>query len=59
LTAPLKSWEELGVASFAGPATYRKQFTAAATTNGQRVFLEIADLHDYAGVKDGRQSVAL
>jgi hypothetical protein len=50
LTMPLKSWEALGVSSFAGPARYRKQFTVAVTA-GQRVFLEIADAHDYARVK--------
>jgi hypothetical protein len=51
LTTPLKSWEELGTPSFAGPATYRKQFTAGAAPAGKRVFLEIADVHDYARVK--------
>jgi hypothetical protein len=51
VTTPLKSWEDLGTASFAGPATYRKQFTAAAAPAGKRVFLEIADVHEYARVK--------
>jgi hypothetical protein len=51
VTTPLKSWEELGTASFAGPATYRKQFTAAAAPAGKRLFLEIADVHEYAKVK--------
>jgi hypothetical protein len=51
VTTPLKSWEDLGTTSFAGPATYRKQFTAAAAPAGKRVFLEIADVHDYARVK--------
>jgi hypothetical protein len=50
-TGPLKSWEDLGTQSFAGPATYRKQFTAAAAPAGKRLFLEIADVHDYAKVK--------
>jgi hypothetical protein len=50
LTTPLKSWEDLGAPSFAGPATYRKQFTASAAPAGKRVFLEIADVHDYARV---------
>ena len=35
VTTPLKSWEDLGTPSFAGPATYRKQFTAAAAPAGQ------------------------
>jgi hypothetical protein len=51
VTTPLKAWEELGTASFAGPATYRKQFTAPAAPAGKRFFLEIADVHDYARVK--------
>jgi len=50
-TTPLKSWEELGTRSFAGPATYRKQFTVAAAPAGKRVFLEIAEVRDYARVK--------
>ena len=48
LATPLKSWEELGAPAFAGPALYRKQFTAPAPPAGSRVFLEIADVHDYA-----------
>jgi hypothetical protein len=51
VTTPLKSWEDLGTQSFAGPATYRKQFTAPALPAGKRVFLEIADVNDYARVK--------
>ena len=48
---PLKSWEELGVPLFAGPATYRKQFTVPTAPAGQRVFLEIGAVRDYALVK--------
>ncbi len=51
LTTPLKSWEDLGATSFAGPATYRKQFTISAVPAGKRLFLEMADVHDYARVK--------
>jgi hypothetical protein len=51
VTTSLKSWEDLGTPSFAGPATYRKQFTVSAAPAGKRVFLEIADVHDYARVK--------
>jgi hypothetical protein len=51
VTTPLKSWEDLGAPSFAGPATYRKQFTAPAAPAGKRVFLEVADAHEYARVK--------
>jgi hypothetical protein len=51
MTTPLKSWQDLGTASFAGPATYRKQFTAPTAPAGKRLFLEIADVRDYAKVK--------
>ena len=51
VTTALKPWEDLGTQSFAGPATYRKQFTVSAAPVGKRVFLEIADVHDYAKVK--------
>jgi hypothetical protein len=51
VTGPLKSWEDLGTQSFAGPVTYRKQFTIPAAPAGKRVFLEIADVNDYARVK--------
>ena len=50
-TTPLKSWEELGASSFSGPATYRKLFRAPAAPAGKRVFLEIADVRDYARVR--------
>jgi hypothetical protein len=51
LTTSLKSWEELGTPSFTGSATYRKQFTVAAVPAGKRLFLEIANVNDYARVK--------
>jgi hypothetical protein len=50
MTTELKSWEDLGTTGFAGPATYHKQFTAVAAPKGKRVYLEIADVHDYAKV---------
>jgi len=51
ITTPIKPWQELGAAaSFAGPATYRLQFTTTAPPKGKRVYLEIADVHDYAHV---------
>jgi hypothetical protein len=56
VTTTLKSWEELGTQSSAGPAMYRRQFTATAAPTGKRVFLEIADVRDYARVKlNGKQ----
>ena len=50
LTTPLKPWEELGTTAFAGPATYSRQFTADKAPKGKHVYLEIADVHDYAKV---------
>jgi len=50
MTTALKPWEELGTSGFAGPATYSRQFTAAKAPKGKRVYLEIADVHDYAKV---------
>ncbi|MGA3099458.1 MAG: glycosyl hydrolase [Bryobacteraceae bacterium] len=51
LTTPLRSWQDLGAPSFGGPATYRKQFTAPAAPSGKRVYLEIADVREYARIK--------
>jgi hypothetical protein len=50
VTTALKPWEELGATAVTGPATYEKQFTAKATPKGQHVYLEIADVHQYAKV---------
>jgi hypothetical protein len=50
LTTSLKPWEELGTTGFAGPATYSRQFIAAKAPKGKHVYLEIADVHDYAKV---------
>ena len=43
LTTPLKSWQDLGAASFVGPAIYHKQFTLSALPAGKRVILEVGD----------------
>jgi len=51
VTTPLKSWEDLGTPSFAGPATYKKQFTSNTAPAGKRFFLEIANVHDYARLR--------
>ena len=50
LTTALKSWEELGASSFAGPATYHRQFTAAKTPKGKHIYLETDRVNDYARV---------
>ncbi len=51
IATPLKSWEELGTPSFAGPAIYHRQFTVAAAPAGKHVYLEMARVRDYARVK--------
>ena len=51
LTTPLKSWEDLGTQSFVGPAIYHKQFTAPTVPAGKHVYLEIADVREYAYVR--------
>ena len=51
LTTPLKSWEALGTPAFSGPATYRRQFNIATAPTGKRLFIEIADVHEYARLK--------
>jgi hypothetical protein len=50
LTTPLKSWEDLGTAGFAGPATYHKQFNVTALPGKRHVYLEIDRVNDYAKV---------
>jgi hypothetical protein len=50
MTTGLKSWEELGTDRSTGPASYHKQFAAAAVPRGKRVYLELSDVHDYAKV---------
>ena len=50
VTTSLKPWEQLGTSGFAGPATYHRQFIAPATPAGKHVFLEIAEVNDYAKV---------
>ena len=50
MTTALKSWEELGASSFAGPATYHRQFTAAKTPKGKHIYLETDRVNDYARV---------
>jgi hypothetical protein len=51
-TAPLQTWEQLGVKAFAGTAQYRKDFTvAAALPAGQRIFLDLGNVHEIAHVR--------
>jgi len=50
LTTPLKSWQDLGITR-AGPATYTKEFTLIAKPANKRLFIECADVRDYARVQ--------
>jgi hypothetical protein len=54
-TTPLKSWEDLGTPSFAGPATYRKQFTAAGVFGN----LRCARLRQGEGEREGTRRARL
>ena len=49
LTTPLKSWADLGSPSFAGPARYRKEFTAPA--GRKHLYLECGDVRYWARVR--------
>jgi hypothetical protein len=51
-TAPLKSWQDLGVKDVSSPGTYTKEFTLSAKPAGKRrMLLECADLRDYAHLR--------
>ncbi len=48
---PLKSWQDLGSASFAGTADYRKSFDAPTSpAQGQRVYLDLGNVGGTARV---------
>jgi hypothetical protein len=51
ITTPLKSWQDLGVTNITKPGIYKKAFTLAAIPAGKHVFLECAELRDYARVR--------
>ena len=52
VTTSLKSWEEMGVASFTGAGIYRKEFTAPATPPaGGRVYLDLGNVHEAARIQ--------
>jgi hypothetical protein len=50
LTTSLKSWQDLGITG-SGPATYTKEFTLIAKPMNKRLFIECADVRDYARVQ--------
>jgi hypothetical protein len=52
VTTPLKSWEEIGVAAFAGTGIYQREFTAPASLpQGKRVYLDLGNVHEIARVR--------
>jgi len=58
-TAPLQTWEKLGVKAYGGTAQYRKDFTVPATLPaGQRVFLDLGNVHEIAHVRLNGQEFA-
>ena len=50
-TTPLKSWQDLGAATFNGIAQYTKSFTLASLPQGQRVYLDLGNVSELAHVK--------
>ncbi len=51
VTSSLKSWAEMGVASFTGTGIYRREFTASPTSQNQRVYLDLGNVHEIARVR--------
>lgn len=50
-STPLRSWQDLGIATLTSPGVYRKEFTVASKPAGKRLLLECGDVRDYAQVK--------
>jgi hypothetical protein len=51
-TAPLQTWEALGVKAFTGTALYKKDFDVpSALPAGQRIFLDLGNVHEIARVR--------
>ena len=46
----LKSWEEMGAATFADTALYRHAFTATAPGNGSHIYVDLGNVHEHARV---------
>ena len=52
MTTSLKTWEELGIASFTGAGVYRREFTAPEfLIKGKRVYLDLGNVHEEARVR--------
>jgi hypothetical protein len=50
-STPLRSWQDLGIATLTGPGVYRKEFAVVRKPAGKQLLLEIGDIRDYADVK--------
>jgi hypothetical protein len=58
-TAPLSTWEQLGVKAFAGTALYHKDFSApAALPAGRKIWLDLGSVHEIAHVRLNGQEFA-
>jgi hypothetical protein len=52
VTTSLKSWEEIGVATFTGTGLYKREFTApTALPEGKRVYLDLGSVREIARVR--------
>jgi hypothetical protein len=51
LTAPLKSWGEIGGAAFTGTGEYRREFTLPSPEQGKHVYLDLGNVHGVARVR--------
>jgi hypothetical protein len=47
----LKPWEEMGAAGFTGTGIYRREFTPALVPPNKRVYLDLGNVHEIAGVR--------
>jgi hypothetical protein len=50
MTTSLKTWEEIGAASFAGTGIYQREFTAAVPQD-KRVYLDLGNAHEIVRVR--------
>lgn len=50
MTTSLKTWEEIGAASFAGTGIYQREFTAAVPPD-KRVYLDLGNAHEIVRVR--------
>jgi hypothetical protein len=52
LTTPLKSWQELGFASFTGTAVYQREFDVPASPPPrQRIFVDLGNVYEIARIR--------